>query len=589
MCADRAVPAGRRRRAGRGRAWPRRRTAARARPAARPATAWPPPAGCWSRCPARPRSTGCPGWPPGSSTPGTPRSPSSPTRTPWSAVTACRPASSAVPALLTGALSAIVVRQGAPLSVPDARADERVADLPAVTSGQVQAYLGSPLVAASGHVVGVLAVYDPEPRDWTDDETQLLRQLAVSVVAELELSAARSAVGHVGHPAERRPRGQLHRHLGTGPADRAIDMDERCAALYGLDGRHPLRPVDDMQARFVHRDDRPPSARPCSRRWRSTASSRSEFRAMRSDGAVRWMVSPRAGDQRPARRAGAPPGHRHRRHRRAAAGRRSGCRPCSAPPRSPRSPPSSRTPPSMESSPEIVLRGAEVLGAEASAMAVFDAGNGPLRLHMTSGSPTRSQGLVDYPVRGLEIDLDDTQATQYAAMHGRRVLLADREEALARFPSMREGLEVLNFRAAGRAPAARRGPDPRLVRGRSGTTDHPFSDRRRRGARGARRPDRAQRLAAAGRRRAATRSPRWREAQPAAAGARRGRPGRSPAPSRSTCRSSSWRSSSSQSSGLVLDPGHRRAAAACTRSARRTAIRRATPSSRATCAGWWRR
>src|SRR3954464_15364948 len=29
------------------------------------------------------------------------------------------------PALLTGALSAIVVRQGAPLNIPDARADER--------------------------------------------------------------------------------------------------------------------------------------------------------------------------------------------------------------------------------------------------------------------------------------------------------------------------------------------------------------------------------------------------------------------------------------------------------------------------------
>ena len=41
------------------------------------------------------------------------------------------------PALLTGALSAIVVRQGAPLSMPDARDDPRVADLPAVTSGML--------------------------------------------------------------------------------------------------------------------------------------------------------------------------------------------------------------------------------------------------------------------------------------------------------------------------------------------------------------------------------------------------------------------------------------------------------------------
>ena len=68
------------------------------------------------------------------------------------------------PALLTGALSALVVRTGAPLVVSCAAEDERVVELQAVSSGQVQAYLGVPLVSASGHVVGVLAAYDSEPR-----------------------------------------------------------------------------------------------------------------------------------------------------------------------------------------------------------------------------------------------------------------------------------------------------------------------------------------------------------------------------------------------------------------------------------------
>src|SRR3954468_4411662 len=99
------------------------------------------------------------------------------------------------PALLTGALSAITVRLATSLSIPSAADDARVAHLPAVTSGQVQAYLGAPLVAASGHVVGVLAIYDPQPRPWSSDATELLEQLAASVVAGLELSAARSAVG----------------------------------------------------------------------------------------------------------------------------------------------------------------------------------------------------------------------------------------------------------------------------------------------------------------------------------------------------------------------------------------------------------
>ena len=41
------------------------------------------------------------------------------------------------PALLTGALSAIVVGTAAPLNIPSAADEPRVADLPAVTSGQV--------------------------------------------------------------------------------------------------------------------------------------------------------------------------------------------------------------------------------------------------------------------------------------------------------------------------------------------------------------------------------------------------------------------------------------------------------------------
>src|SRR5918997_1168197 len=92
------------------------------------------------------------------------------------------------PALLTGALSAIVVGHAAPLNVPSAGDDRRVAAPPAVTSGQVRAYLGVPLIASSGHAVGALAVYDPVPRTWSGDDAELLVQLAASVVAELELS-----------------------------------------------------------------------------------------------------------------------------------------------------------------------------------------------------------------------------------------------------------------------------------------------------------------------------------------------------------------------------------------------------------------
>ena len=90
------------------------------------------------------------------------------------------------PALLTGALSEIVVRTARGLAVPDATRDERIAGLPAVTSGQVRSYLGAPLIAASGHVVGALAVYDERVRDWTDDATELLRWYAAAINAACE-------------------------------------------------------------------------------------------------------------------------------------------------------------------------------------------------------------------------------------------------------------------------------------------------------------------------------------------------------------------------------------------------------------------
>jgi serine phosphatase RsbU (regulator of sigma subunit) len=93
---------------------------------------------------------------------------------------------------------------------------------------------------------------------------------------------------------------------------------------------------------------------------------------------------------------------------------------------------------------------------------------------MTSALTDEVQGHVEYPVRGLEVELDDSQATQYAAMHGRRVLLADREEALARFPAMREALEVLGFRAVAALPLRVEG---RILGAFVAlwTVEHPFS------------------------------------------------------------------------------------------------------------------
>ncbi|MCA0144943.1 SpoIIE family protein phosphatase [Blastococcus sp. LR1] len=358
------------------------------------------------------------------------------------------------PALLTGALSAITVRQGAPLVIPSAVDDQRVADLPAVTSGQVLSYLGAPLVAASGQVVGALAVYDPEPRNWSDDAAQLLEQLAASVVAELELSAAQSAVGTsrtwLEVALEASSVGIWERDLRT----ETIHWDDRCAAIFGLASAVELNSLDDVLATHVHPDDHAAIAEAMRVAVEERGDYTVEFRALREDGAVRWVlgrgrvVADASGA--PARVLGTAlditeaRGNAEQRLtavQRAAAVAEVAAELANAA--------------RMEELAEVVLRGAQVLGAQSSALAVFDAPGGPLRLHMTDNllaavreeSPER-ESLAD----GVVLPQDDALPAQHVARHGRRLLLSDMAAATARFPALEPIVAMLGLRAMAAMP-----------------------------------------------------------------------------------------------------------------------------------------
>jgi serine phosphatase RsbU (regulator of sigma subunit) len=108
----------------------------------------------------------------------------------------------------------------------------------------------------------------------------------------------------------------------------------------------------------------------------------------------------------------------------------------------------------MQDLADVALRGAQVLGAESSALAVFEPGRGPLRLHMTSRlvEAVRAVTDVELPDEGIEIELDDTLPTQYVARHGRRVLLADRDDAVARFPAMAQVSDLIGAGALAALP-----------------------------------------------------------------------------------------------------------------------------------------
>jgi len=355
------------------------------------------------------------------------------------------------PALLTGALSAIVVTTGAPLDIPEAQAEPRVAGLPAVTSGQVRAYLGAPLVTASGHVVGALAVYDPVPRNWSDDAAELLQQLAASVVAELELSAAQSAAG------ASRVRLEVAldaSSIGIWERDLRTDTgfwDKRCAALFGLEGATEITAFDQMMLERIHPEDHATVTQAMETAIAERSAFTVETRILRTDGDVRWVVSRGRvmGNTRgePVRVLGTIIDVTEARHqaeqRLSAFHRATAIAEVAA---------ELANAARLEELPEIVQRGAQVLGAESSALAVFDPDGVALRLHMTRRLAGEIQEHVDYPVEGVEIERDEKQPTQYAAMHGRRVLLASVEEMLTRFPATREGIELLGVKAIAALP-----------------------------------------------------------------------------------------------------------------------------------------
>jgi two-component system, sensor histidine kinase and response regulator len=76
---------------------------------------------------------------------------------------------------------------GAPLVVEDARDHPLVRDNPAIAELDMVSYLGIPLIGDDGETLGSFCVIDGRPRQWTDAEAGILRDLAASVITEIQL------------------------------------------------------------------------------------------------------------------------------------------------------------------------------------------------------------------------------------------------------------------------------------------------------------------------------------------------------------------------------------------------------------------
>lgn len=87
---------------------------------------------------------------------------------------------------LTHSFCHLVVSEGHPLVVSDARRDERLATHPAVLERGVVAYAGWPLYDAGGTPVGTLCVVEHGPREWSTDEVTMLQELARACSVDLQ-------------------------------------------------------------------------------------------------------------------------------------------------------------------------------------------------------------------------------------------------------------------------------------------------------------------------------------------------------------------------------------------------------------------
>jgi PAS domain S-box-containing protein len=380
------------------------------------------------------------------------------------------------PLPLDGSPCAVTVGSGVPLVVPDAARDERLAGLPAAVDGALVAYLGVPLRARSGQVVGALAVFDGVRRDWSPDQVDALEQLTASVVAELELSAARSAADASLMRLELALEAGA---VGTWEVDlqrHTIDWDERCAAIFGYDSTVRLG-LDRLFGEHVHPDDRARAQEEMQAAVDALAQYAIELRAVRTDGGVRWTVSRGrvlAGpDGAPQRIVGTvvdvTEAHEQADReldaiRRAAAIAEVGAELAGAT--------------QVTQLAEIALRAAAVLGAESIGLAVFDPRDDELYLHLTRRivDTVAIAADVRLPTGGVRTPLDDELPTQWVARHGESLLFPDAAEVEARFPKMAEVNAVLGTRALAALPLRVEG---RLLGSFIvvWTTEHAFPDR----------------------------------------------------------------------------------------------------------------
>jgi len=175
------------------------------------------------------------------------------------------------------------------LVVDDAAADPRTAAAPEVLRGVVGAVLAVPL-RLDGALLGALAVHGAGPREWSEDDRQVLEDLAAALVASHqrgdlvdELAASRLRLGlAVGTAGV----GAFDLDVRTG----VLEWDDRLIDLFGYDPLSFGRRVEDFVAR-LHPDDRQRVEDAMAEAVTTVGGYDEQYRIVLPGGEVRWITA----------------------------------------------------------------------------------------------------------------------------------------------------------------------------------------------------------------------------------------------------------------------------------------------------------
>src|SRR5258706_97995 len=114
------------------------------------------------------------------------------------------------------------VASGQPFLVSDARLNPLVRDNPAVSELGVIAYAGIPLTTSEGQTLGSFCVVDDRPHEWTEEEVEVLRSLAASVMTEIGMRRLAEELRSLSADLQR---------LGGAPSAQRSGTEERLLSL----------------------------------------------------------------------------------------------------------------------------------------------------------------------------------------------------------------------------------------------------------------------------------------------------------------------------------------------------------------------